>query len=88
MSGMRARVKQQSGRRGRPARVRRRPLEGAGGGGTAPGRLRTSRGLDWHEGEARGCKGRPIGRSYSACLHCCVLQSARLAGIAALSPSW
>ena len=88
MSEERARVKQKNGRSGRPVRVRRRSLEGAGGGGIAPGRLRTSRRLDWREGEARGCRGSAIGWSQRAEGTVRALQSVRLTGIAALSPVW
>ena len=84
----RVRVEQRSGRSGRPVRVRRRSLEGAGGGGTAPVTLRTSRRLDWREGEARGGRGPTIGPSQRVSCTVHALWSARMAGISTLSPAW
>ena len=74
-----ARVRPEVGARGRPARVRGRPLEGEGGGGQHRGESQTSRCIGWREGGARGCRRRGIGRSYSAGAHCSVLWSVLIA---------
>ena len=62
--------------------------EGEGGRGQSRGVLRTSRHLDWREGEARGGRALRIGGGYSAGAHCSVLQSAQMAGMAVSHALW